>query len=180
MEEYFFLVINIHMSMCYIQLPEFYKIYIKDNILETLYQAEKSYPVFSRTPTHSQFRVPMRLVLTKEGINRFANYWPLIHIFKLVPNSVSVVHIDNSYHAFNFIVTNNGYMEWFDQSKLEVDCINMHGVKTYKFSEEAVIDRADCNMMWVNTKIPHRVVNNTDQERWGISIRTLRDTPYPV
>jgi uncharacterized RmlC-like cupin family protein len=168
------------MSTCYIQLPEIYKTYIKDNVLETIHKAEKSYPVFGLPPIHSILRVPKQLILTEEGISRFANYWPIIDLFKLAPNSSSVLHMDNSYHAFNFIVTNNGYMEWFDLDKLEFKVKTKEGQKIYEFTEEAVVDRTECNMMWVNTKIPHRIVNNTDQERWCVSIRTLSDTLYTI
>ena len=172
--------INIRMSTCYIRLPEIYKTYIRDNVLETIHEAEKSYPRFGKASTHSMVRVPNHMILTEEGVKRFSNYWPIIDLFKLTPNCSSLLHSDNSYHAFNFIVTNNGYMEWFDIDKLEFELKTKEGQKIYKFSEEAIVDRTECNMMWVNTKIPHRIVNNTDQERWCISMRSLTDTPYTI
>ena len=168
------------MSKLYTQLPDIYRTYIKDNILETIHKAEMSYPVFGEPPIHSIFRVPKQLILTEEGINRFANYWPIIDLFKLAPNSSSVLHIDNSYHAFNFIVTNNGYMEWFNLNKLELRYTAENGIKIYKFSEEAIIEKTKCNMMWVNTKVPHRIVNNSNSERWCVSIRTLTNIPFTI
>jgi hypothetical protein len=120
------------------------------------------------------------MILTEEGIKRFSNYWPVVDLFKLTPKWYSPLHTDNSYHAFNFIVTDNGYMEWFNIDKLEFELKTKEGQNFYKFSEEAMIDRTECNMMWVNTKIPHRIVNNTDQERWCVSIRSLNNIPYTI
>jgi hypothetical protein len=168
------------MNNLYIQLPDIYKTYIKDNILEIIHEAEKSYTRLGRLDTHSVVRVPKHLILTKEGIERFSNYWPIIDIFRLAPNYSSRVHVDNSYHAFNFVVTNNGYMEWFDLTKLEYNTDTPEGQQVYKFSQAAVIEKTECNMMWVNTKTPHRVVNYTDTNRYCISIRTLTDIAFTI
>jgi uncharacterized RmlC-like cupin family protein len=149
-------------------------------MLEIIHEAEKSYPRIGNLHTHSTVRVPKQLVLTEEGIRRFFNYWPIVDIFRLAPNYNSQLHIDNSYHAFNFVVTNNGYMEWFDQDKLEYNYTSPEGQIIYKFLEEAIIKKTECNMMWVNTKVPHRIVNNSNSERWCVSIRTLVDIPFTI
>jgi hypothetical protein len=104
----------------------------------------------------------------------------MVDIFRLAPNYISLLHLDNSYHAFNFVITNNGYMEWFDIDKIEYDYTTPAGQRTYKFLEEALIEKTECNMMWVNTKVPHRIVNNSDSERWCISIRTIKDIPFVI
>jgi uncharacterized RmlC-like cupin family protein len=168
------------MSTCYIQLPEIYKTYIKDNIMETICEVEKSTVHVGNLDRHSIFRVPKNVVLTKEGLIRFSNYWPIVDIFKLAPNCSTALHLDNSYHAFNFVVTNNGYMEWFDLNKLEYAKTILEGQQIYKFLEEAIIEKTECNMMWVNTKIPHRIVNNTDSYRYCLSVRTLNDIPVVI
>ena len=172
--------INTHMSKPYIQLPDIYRTYIKDNILETISKVEKSYVRVGSLDTHSILRVPKLLILTEAGLVRFANYWRTIDVFRLPANSESALHVDKSYHAFNFVITNNGYMEWFDLTKLESDTPTPEGQSVYKFSLTALLEKTECNMMWVNTKVPHRVVNNTDAERWCISIRTLADIPVTI
>ena len=172
--------INMHMSKLYIQLPDIYKTYIKDNIMETICEVEKSTVHVGELDTHSIFRVPKHHVLTKDGLNRFSSYWPMIDIFRLAPNCSTLLHLDNSYHAFNFVVTNNGYMEWFDSNKLEYENTILEGQKVYKFLEEAILEKTECNMMWVNTKIPHRIVNNTDSYRYCVSVRTLNDIPVVI
>jgi uncharacterized RmlC-like cupin family protein len=168
------------MCKLYTQLPDIYRTYIKDNILEIVHKTEKYYTRIGSLDTHSVIRVPKHLILTEEGIRRFPDYWPIIDIFRLAPNCSSLVHIDNSYHAFNFIITCNGYMEWFDLNKLEFDYTTKAGQKIYKFLEEAVIEKTECSMMWVNTKVPHRIVNNSNSERWCVSIRTLADIPFTI
>jgi hypothetical protein len=168
------------MSKPYIQLPDIYRTYIKDNVLETISKVENSYVRVGSLDTHSILRVPKHLILTEEGINRFSNYWPMVDIFRLAPHYTSLLHLDVSYHAFNFVITNNGYMEWFDVNKLEYEYTTSAGPRIYKFLEEALIEKTECNMMWVNTKVPHRIVNNSDSERWCISIRTIKDIPFVI
>jgi len=168
------------MSTYYIRLPEIYNTYIKDNILERIHEAEKTYPRFGSLDTHSILKVPKHRLLSEEGLVRFAKYWHIVEVFRLAPNYTTLLHVDNSYHAFNFVVTNNGYMEWFDLDKLEYDFTTPTGQKMYKVLEEAVIEKTECNMMWVNTKIPHRIINNTDSERYCISVRTVHDIPFVI
>jgi len=161
-------------------LPDIYKTYIKDNVLEIILQADESYVRLGDSSRHSILRVPKNLILTEAGLERFADYWRTIDVFRLPPNSESVLHVDKSYHAFNFVITNNGYMEWFDLNKLESDIPTPEGQLVYKFSPAASIEKTECNMMWVNTKVPHRVVNNNDTERWCISVRTLTNIPFTI
>jgi len=166
----------------YTPLPDIYKTYLKTNVLEIILhlQTDTSYVRIGNANTHSILRVPKDLILTEAGLKRFADYWHTIDLFRLAPNTQCAVHIDNSYHAFNFVVTNNGYMEWYDLNKLVYHSDNSEGRQMYKVAQEALLTKTHCNMMWVNTKVPHRVVNDSESERWCVSIRTLTAIKFTI
>ena len=129
---------------------------------------------------HSLFRMPKKTLLSELGLSRFKQYHVDIDLFRMPPNNISPIHIDNSYHAFNFVIKGAGSMQWFDINDIEYINKSMWGVDLFRLkSNKTCIEETDCNLIWVNTKKPHRIVTGKE-ERICLSIRATQQIPYTI
>jgi len=162
------------MDHLYIELPQIYKTYLKSDIVSIVNDGRN----WKNLGYHDVFCIPQSDVLTKEGLVRFAAYRNLVDIFRMPPFYSSRIHTDKSYHAFNFIITDNGGMEWFDLADLEEDTKSGIVNAVYKLPAQSPIAYTESNMMLVQTRVPHRIVNNSDRERICVSIRMVMPVPF--
>lgn len=62
-------------------------------------------------------------------------------------------------------------MEWFELRNLVEINKSEWGTSIFEHPSVDPLVKTTSNMMWVNTKIPHRIVNESDSERICISVR---------
>lgn len=156
------------MSKFFIELPDEYRTFIKEDALGIINEHRSKW---RHLEYHDLFRLPKDIILTEAGLERFAPYSFEIDVFRVPPKFSARVHIDRSYHAFNYIITNNGVMEWFDQADLVEINKSEWGTPVFDHPTAQPIASTRCNMIWVNTRTPHRIVNDSDSERVCISMR---------
>lgn len=159
----------------YKELPEVYKTYVNEDAVDIVNQLRGSW---KRSDCFDLFRVPQSIFLTPAGINRFLSYNQMVDVFRAPPNFIGGIHTDASYHAFNFILTNNGAMEWYDPSKISKIHKSEWGTDMFDHMSNSPIGYTESNMMLVCTKTPHRIVNNSNVERICLSIRMMKDIQF--
>jgi hypothetical protein len=157
------------MTQFYKELPEVYKTYIKQDSLKIALNLRK---LWKKLDCHDLFRINRSAFLTQAGLDRFSSYSTFVDVFRMPPNFVCRIHVDASYHAFNFILTNNGGMEWFNENDLKETNKSEWGTSIFEYSGQTPIESTELHMMLVSTKAPHRIVNNTNTERICLSVRT--------
>jgi hypothetical protein len=156
----------------YIELPVSYSSYIRRDALEVINSNRHRWRHLNY---HDLFRLQKNELLTLEGLDRFRLYSRQVDVFRVPPRFSGSPHIDKTHHAFNFILTNNGRMEWFDLEDLVETHKSEWGTANFSRPDHQPIAVAYSNMLWVNTKIPHRIVNDSDHERICISIRMVNN-----
>lgn len=126
---------------------------------------------------HCRFQLRKELVLKKETINLFDCDYRVVDFFRVPPNHTAGIHIDESMYAFNYIIKGSGTMEWFNKDDLIPYKKSEYGTDRYKLKENCYpAASTDSNLLFVNTQIPHRIVNKGDMERICVSIR-FNDLP---
>jgi hypothetical protein len=163
------------MNLFYKELPEIYKTYVNEDAINIVNQLRG---LWKRSNSFDLFRVPKSVFLSPEGINRFLSYNQMVDVFRCPPNFIGGIHTDASYHAFNFILTNNGAMEWYDPSKLSKIHKSEWDTDMFDHMSNSAIEYTESNMMLVCTKTPHRIVNNSNVERICLSIRMTKDIQF--
>ena len=158
------------MTECYKELPELYKTFIKEDALDIAIECR----ALRLHLDYDFFRVHRDTFLTKDGITKFSSCDPMIHVFRVPPNYVGNIHRDRAIGAFNFIITKNGIMEWFNSDELKVSH-SWLGNPHFEYSGQTPIASTSMNMFYVATTVPHRIVNNSNNERICLSIRTPID-----
>ena len=119
------------------------------------------------------------MILTELGISKFEHYTH-IDVFRMPPNHIGAIHIDNSYYAFNFIIKGSGRMQWFDIADIEYITNSKWNTSLFKLkSNKTFIEETDCNLLWVDTKKSHRIVTG-EEERICVSIRATQNIPYSI
>lgn len=157
------------MNQFYKELPDIYNSYIKPNALDII----NSNRQWKNLHCHDLFRVHKSELLTAEGLTKFSSYGNYLDVFRVPPNfASSTAHIDKSFNAFNFILTKNGYMEWFDREELVDSHKSDWSTPNFTVLNSKSIMSTRCSAIWVNTRIPHRIVNDSDSERICVSIRS--------
>lgn len=145
--------------------------YLRPDILDTI---EKHRHRWKKLTYHEKYLLPSILVLTNDGVEYFKDFSKQIDIFRMPPNFTSNIHIDNSFYAYNFIIKGSGIMEWFNIDDLTVKHISEYGTQIYDLLDnKSSIGSTTSTSMIVNTKIPHRIINNHNEERICVSIRNL-------
>jgi hypothetical protein len=119
------------------------------------------------------------MILTDSGLSKFEHY-SHIDVFRAPPNNIGGIHVDYSYHAFNFIIKGLGRMQWFDIDDLEYTTKSKWNTPLFKLkSNKTFIEETDCNLLWVNTRKSHRIVTG-EEERICLSIRATQNIPYSI
>jgi hypothetical protein len=153
-------------SIYYNKLPDTYWKYIQPDCIKTIEKLRSLW----RNEDHSLFKIPKKMVLTELGLSKFEHYTH-IDVFRANPNHIGAIHVDNSYHAFNFIIKGSGRMQWFDIADIEYTTKTRWNTAMFKLkSNKTFVEETDCNLLWINTKKPHRLVVG-EEERICLSIR---------
>ncbi len=159
----------------YSKLPDTYWEYIQPDCIKFI---EKLRSLWNNE-SHSLFRIPKKMILTESGLSKFEHYGH-IDVFRMPPNHIGSIHIDNSYYAFNFIIKGSGRMQWFDIADIEYATKSKWNTSLFNLkSNKTFIEETDCNLLWVDTKKSHRVVTG-DEERICVSIRAIQNIPYSI
>lgn len=156
------------MSLPFKELPTEYTQYVKRNALDVIEEHRGKWTL----SYHSLFRLPIYELFTSEGILKFSEYAPLVDIFRVPPKFTTGIHVDKAVSAVNFVVKGAGVMQWFHLTNLEVQHISEWGTQVYKPNINYYA-QTECSVIEVNTKIPHRIVCTSDEERICISLRKL-------
>ena len=152
----------------YNKLPDTYWEYIKPDSIK-----------YIETLRGFLTRIPKKMILTDSGLSKFEHY-SHIDVFRAPPNNIGGIHVDYSYHAFNFIIKGLGRMQWFDIDDLEYTTKSKWNTPLFKLkSNKTFIEETDCNLLWVNTKQSHRIITG-EEERICISIRATQNIPHSI
>ena len=162
-------------SIYYSKLPDTYWKYIQPDCIKSIENLRSLW----LNESHSLFKISKKMILTELGISKFENY-AHIDVFRMPPNHIGEIHIDNSYHAFNFIIKGSGRMQWFDIADIEYTTNTRWNGPMFKLkSNKTFIEETDCNLLWVDTKKSHRIVTG-EEERICVSIRATQNIPYSI
>ena len=164
-------------SIYYNKLPDMYWNYLQKDCIKSVEKLRSLWLLAE----HSVFRMSKKELLTELGLSRFEQYHNIIDLFRMPPNHIGPIHIDNSYYAFNFIIKGTGVMQWFDINSLEYKYKSTYGVElfTLKSNDTCIVEETDCNLLWANTTKPHRIVTG-NEERICLSIRATQQIPYTI
>ena len=162
-------------STYYSKLPDVYWDYLQKDCIKSVERLRDLWI----PAEHSLFKMPKKALLTELGLSRFEQQY-LIDVFRVPPNHIGAIHVDNSYHAFNFIIKGSGRMQWFDIDSLEYLTRSKWNTTIFKLkSNKTFIEETDCNLLWVDTRKPHRIVAG-EEERICVSIRATQNIAYAI
>jgi hypothetical protein len=159
------------MTTCFQPLPIEYKdLFFVDDLLLKI----KNLNITWKEDRHDWTVVSDKLFLTKEGKDFFSEY-TFVNVFHLPAGISSRIHTDNAAEAVNFILGNRGVMQWYDiESLTPVKSFTRDGIKgptVFESSNPIVISETDLDLIKVNPRIPHRIINQGSEDRFCISLR---------